>query len=45
MTQLSVEQSSNYDTTKELILKAYELVPEVTGRNLGTVEKKMTRLM
>ena len=33
--QLSVEQSSNYDTVKELILKAYELVPE----------RKITRLM
>ena len=27
-TQLSVEQSSNYDTVNELVLKAYELVPE-----------------
>ena len=27
-TQLTVEQSSSYDTVKELILKAYELVPE-----------------
>ena len=27
-TQLSLEQSSDYDTVKELILKAYELVPE-----------------
>ena len=27
-TQLTVEQSSNYDTVKELILKGYELVPE-----------------
>ena len=27
-TQLSLEQSSDYDTVKEFILKAYELVPE-----------------
>ena len=27
-TQLTVEQSSSYDTVKELILKGYELVPE-----------------
>ena len=27
-TQLSLEQSSDYDKVKELILKAYELVPE-----------------
>ena len=27
-TQLTVEQSSSYDTVKKLILKAYELVPE-----------------
>ena len=27
-TQLTIEQSSNYDTAKEFILKAYELVPE-----------------
>ena len=27
-TQLTVEQSSSYDTVKELIFKAYELVPE-----------------
>ena len=27
-TQLSLEQSSDYDKVKELIFKAYELVPE-----------------
>ncbi|CAB4016297.1 Hypothetical predicted protein, partial [Paramuricea clavata] len=27
-TQLSLEQASNYDTVKEVILKGYELVPE-----------------
>ena len=35
-TQLTVQQSSSYDTVKELILKAYELVPEAyrqTSRN------------
>ena len=32
-TQLSLEQSSDYDKVKQLILKAYELVPEAIGRN------------
>ena len=32
-TQLTVQQSSSYDTVKELILKAYELVPEAYFRN------------
>ena len=27
-TQLSVQQASNYDSVKQLILKGYELVPE-----------------
>ena len=40
-TQLTVEQSSSYDTVKELILKALRL----TGKNLGTVKKKMSRPM
>ena len=44
-TQLSLEQSSDYDKVKELILKAYELVPEPIGRNLGIAEKKMARRM
>ena len=43
-TQSTTEQSSNYDTVKELILKTYELVPEAYRQNLGTVEKKMTKL-
>ena len=30
-TQLSLEQSSDYDKVKEVILKAYELVPEAYG--------------
>ena len=41
-TQLSLEQSSDYDKVKELILKAYELVLRPIGRNLETAEKKMT---
>ena len=36
-TQPTVEQSSNYDTVKQLILKAYELVTEVTGTYLEIV--------
>ena len=34
-TQLSLEQSSDYDKVKELILKAYELVPDLRpkGKN------------
>ena len=41
-TQLSLEQISDYDKVKELILKAYE---RPIGRNLGTAEKKMSRRM
>ena len=44
-TQLTVEKSSSYDTVKELILKAYEFVPELKGKHLGTVRKKMSRPM
>ena len=33
-TQLSLEQSSDYDKVKELILKAYELVPEAYRQKL-----------
>ena len=40
-TQLTAQLSSSYDTVKELILKAYRL----TGKNLGTVRKKMSRPM
>ena len=32
-TQLTVEQSSSYDTVKELILKAYEMVSEAYRQN------------
>ena len=42
-TQLSLEQSSDYNKVKELILKAYELVLRLTGRNLEIAEKNMTR--
>ena len=44
-TQLSLEQSSDYDKVKELILKAYELVPEAYRQKLEIVEKNLTRLM
>ena len=47
-TQLTVGQSSSYDTVKELILKAYELVPEAYRqkcRNCTLVRKKMSRPM
>ena len=44
-TQLSLEQSSDYDKVKELVFKAYELVPEAYRQNLETAEKKMTRRM
>ena len=37
-TQLSLEQSSDYD--KELILKAYELVPEAYRQKLRNCRKK-----
>ena len=33
----TTEQSSNYDAVKELILRAYELVPKPTDKNLGTI--------
>ena len=39
-TQLSVEQSSNYDTVKELILKAYELVPEAYRQKFRNCRKE-----
>ena len=44
-TQLSLEQSSDYDKVKELILKAYNWSLKLTGRNLEIVEKNLTRLM
>ena len=39
-TQLSLEQSSNYDTVKELILKAYELVPESYRQKIRNCRKE-----
>ena len=39
-TQLTVEQSSSYDTVKELILKAYELVPEAYGQKFRNCKKE-----
>ena len=39
-TQLSLEQSSNYDKVKELILKAYELVPEAYRQKFRDCRKE-----
>ena len=39
-TQLSLEQSSDYDKVKELILKAYELVPEAYRQKFRDCRKK-----
>ena len=39
-TQLTVEQSSSYDTVKELILKAYELVPEAYRQKFRNCKKE-----
>ena len=44
-TQLSLEQSSDYDKVKELILRLMSQSLRPIGRNLGTAEKKMTRRM
>ena len=38
-TQLTVEQSSSYDTVEE-ILKAYELVPEAYRQNFRNYKKE-----
>ena len=38
-TQLTVQQSSSYDTVKELILKAYELVPEAYRQKFRNCKK------
>ena len=38
--QLTVEQSSNYDTVKEFILKAYELVPEAYRQKFRNCKKE-----
>ena len=39
-TQLSLEQSSDYDKVKELILKAYELVPEAYRQKFRDCRKE-----
>ena len=39
-TQLSLEQSSNYDKVKELILKGYELVPEACRQKFRDCRKE-----
>ena len=39
-TQLSLEQSSDYDKVKELILKAYELVPEAYRQKFRSCRKE-----
>ena len=39
--QLSVEQSSSYDTVKEIILKGYELVPEAYRQKFRNCRKEM----
>ena len=38
--QLTVEQSSSYDTVRELILKAYELVPEAYRQKFRNCKKE-----
>ena len=39
-TQLTVEQSSSYDTVKDLILKAYELIPEAYRQTFRNCKKE-----
>ena len=39
-TQLSLEQSSDYDKVKELILKAYELIPEAYRQKFNDCRKE-----
>ena len=39
-TQLSLEKSSDYDKVKELILKAYELVPEAYRQKFRNCRKE-----
>ena len=39
-TQLSLEQSSDYDTVKEFILKAYELIPEAYRQKFRDCRKE-----
>ena len=42
--QLTIEQISNYYTVKELIIRHTSLYLKPTDKNVGTVEKKMTKL-
>ncbi|MES9950010.1 MAG: RNase H-like domain-containing protein [Candidatus Thiodiazotropha sp.] len=42
-TQLSVEQSSSYETVKELILKGYELVPEAYRQKFRNCRKEFNQ--
>ena len=39
-TQLSVEQTSDYETVKELLLKGYELVPEAYRQKFRDCRKR-----
>ena len=39
-TQLPLDQSSDYDTVKDLILKAYELVPEAYRQKFRNCRKE-----
>ena len=39
-TQFSLEQSSDYDKAKELILKAYELIPEAYRQKFSDCKKR-----
>ena len=43
-TRLSVQQASDYDSVKQLILKGYELVPEAY-KGFVIVRKKVNKLM
>ena len=39
-TQISLEQSSDYDKVNELILKAYEFIPEAYKQNFRDCRKE-----
>ena len=43
--QLSLEQSSDYDKVKELIFKAYELVPEAYRQKFRNCRKENDQIM
>lgn len=42
-TQLSVQQASDYDSVKQLILKGYELVPEAYRQRFRNLRKKVNK--